>query len=113
MLRVDVILLKDRPELFMLVMAYRGSFVLATILVMLAIRRTSRVRVYDRLVFAWIVLMILIFVLFNFTRPANYLTTAYEVTTSLFHIRPFPSKVKYNIALALSFTAAMMGVDYF
>lgn len=39
MLRVDTILFLDRPKLFMWVVAYRGSFVLATILVMLAIRR--------------------------------------------------------------------------
>jgi diguanylate cyclase (GGDEF)-like protein len=113
MLRVDVILFKDRPELLMLVMAYRGSFVLATILVMLAIRRTSRVRVYDRLVFAWIVLMILFFVLFIFTRPANYLTTAYEIIIPFSIYVLSPLKIKYNVALALSFTAAMMCVDYF
>jgi diguanylate cyclase (GGDEF)-like protein len=113
MLRVDAILFKDRPELFMWVVVHRGSFILATILVMLAIRKTSKVRVYDRLVFAWIVLMILFFMLFNFTRPTNYLTTAYEIIIP-FSIYVFsPLKIKHNVALALSFTAAMMLINYF
>ena len=113
MLRVDAILFKDRPELFMWVLVHRGGFILATILVMLAIRNTSKVRVYDRLVFAWIVLMILFFILFNFTRPTNYLTTAYEIIIP-FSIYVFsPLKIKYNGALALSFTAAMMLINHF
>src|SRR5215208_4805490 len=113
MLRVDTILFKDRHELFMWVLVHRGSFILATILVMLAIRNTSKVRVYDRLVFAWIVLMILFFILFNFTRPTNYLTTAYEIIIP-FSIYVFsPLKIKYNGALALSFTAAMMLINHF
>lgn len=113
MLRVDVILFKDRPELFMWVLVYRGSFVLATILVMLAIRRTSKVRVYDRIVFAWMVLMILFFVLFNFTRPANYVTTAFEIIVPFSIYVLSPLEIKYNIALALTFTAAMMYANYF
>lgn len=113
MLRVDVILFKDRPELFMWVLVYRGSFVLATILVMLAIRRTSKVRVYDRIVFAWMVLMILFFVLFNFTRPANYVTTAFEIIVPFSIYVLSPLEIKYNIALALTFTTAMMYANYF
>ena len=113
MLRVDAILFKDRPALFLVVIVYRGSFVLTTLLVMLAIRKTSKVRVYDRLVFAWIVLMILFFVLFNFTRPASYPTTAYEIIIPFSIYVLSPLKIKYNAALALSFTAAMMFVDYF
>jgi len=113
MLRVDAILFKDRPELLIWVVIYRGSFVLMTLLVMLVIRKTSKVRVYDRLVFAWIVLMILFFVFFNFTRPTNYLTIAYEIIIP-FSIYVFsPLKIKYNVALALSFSAAMMLINYF
>lgn len=113
MLRIDTILFKDRPALFLWVIVYRGSFVLVTLFVMLAIRKTSKVRVYDRLVFAWIVLMILFFVLFNFTRPARYPTTAYEIIIPFSIYVLSPLKIKYNVALALSFTAAMMFVDYF
>ena len=113
MLRVDTILFLDRPKLFIWVVAYRGSFVLATILVMLATRRVRKVRVYDRLVFAWIVLMILFFVLFGFTRPSNYLTIAYEVIIPFSISVLSPLKIKQNAALALSFTAVMACVDYF
>jgi diguanylate cyclase (GGDEF)-like protein len=113
MLRVDIVLFKDQPELFIWVVIYRGSFVFATVLVMLAIRKTRKVRIYDRLVFVWIVLMILFFVLFNFTRPINYLTTAYEIIIPFSIYVLSPLKIKYNVALAVSFTAAMMLVNYF
>jgi diguanylate cyclase (GGDEF)-like protein len=113
MLRVDVILFMGRPRLFMWVLVHRAGFVLATLLVMLAIRRTSKVRIYDRLIFAWILLMVLFFVLFGFTRPANYLTIAYEIIIPFSIYVLSPLKIKYNVALALSFTAATMFVDYF
>src|SRR5574341_448159 len=113
MLRVDAILFKDRSELLMWVLVSRGVFILATVLVMLAIRRTSKVRIYDRLVFAWIVLMILFFVLFTFTRPANYVTTTFEIIIPFSIYVLSPLKIKYNVALALSFTLAMICVDYF
>ena len=113
MLRVDVILFMGRPKLFTWVLVHRAGFVLATLLVMLAIRRTSKVRIYDRLIFAWILLMVLFFVLFGFTRPANYLTIAYEIIIPFSIYVLSPLKIKYNVALALSFTAATMFVDYF
>lgn len=113
MLRVDAILFEDRPELFMWIVLYRGGFVLITLLVMLAILRTKKVRVYDRLVFAWIFLMILFFVPFNFTRPANYLTTAFEIIIPFSIYVLSPLKIKHNLALALGFTAARLYVDYF
>lgn len=113
MLRVDAILFKDRPGSFIWLVAYRGGFVLVTLLVMLLILRTKRVRIYDRLVFAWILLMILFFVPFNFTRPANYLTSAFEIIIPFSIYVLSPLKLKQNVALALGFTVARLSVDYF
>ena len=113
MLRVDVILFKDRPEILMWVVLYRAGFVLATLLFMLAIHRTTKVRDFDRLLLAWIVLMILFFVVFSFTRPANYVTTAFEIIIPLSIYVLSPLKLKYNLALALGFTAAMLAAEYF
>src|SRR5687768_3102247 len=79
MLRVDIILFKDRPGLLMWLLAYRAGFVLLTLIAMFAIRKTTKVRAYDRLTLAWIVLMILFFILSSFTRPSNNLTTAFEI----------------------------------
>lgn len=113
MLRVDIILFRDRPGLLMWVLAFRAGFILITLLVMLAIRRTAKVRVYDRLALAWIVLMILFFILSNFTRPANYLPTAFEIIIPFSIYVLSPLKLKHNFALAFGFTVAALSVDYF
>lgn len=113
MLSVDAILFRDQPEYFVWLAAYRGGFVLVTLLVMLAIHRTNKVRIYDRLVWSWIVFMILFFVLSNFTRPANYLTTASEIIIPFSIYVLSPLKIKHNAALALGFTATALYVDYF
>lgn len=79
----------------------------------LAIRSTDKVRIYDRLVLAWIVLMILFFVLSNLTRPANYPTIASEIIIPFSIYILSPLKIKHYIALALGITAATLYVDYF
>lgn len=113
MFRVDVIFFRDRPAFLLGLAAYRGGFIFATVLVMLAIRRTEKVRVYDRLVSAWIILMILYFVFSSLTRPPNYLTIASEIIIPFSIYILSPLKFKHNMALALWFTAATLYVDYF
>jgi hypothetical protein len=45
--------------------------------------------------------MILFFVMFGFTRPANYLTIAYEIIIPFSIYVLSPLKIKQNAALAL------------
>ncbi|HLF75523.1 MAG TPA: diguanylate cyclase [Anaerolineales bacterium] len=113
MLRADFFLFQDRPGLLVWLAASRIVFVLVTLIVILAIHRTNKVRTYDRLVSAWIVFMILFFVLSNFTRPANYLAIASEIIIPFSIYVLSPLRIKKNIALALSFTAATLFVAYF
>lgn len=113
MLRVDVILFQNRPELLLGVAAYRVGFILATLFVIFAIRKTAKVRVYDRLARVWIILMILFFILSNFTRPANDLSTVSEILIPFSIYVLSPLKLKQNFALASSFTLASLFVDYF
>ena len=113
MLRADFFLFQDRPGLLVWLAASRIVFVLVTLIVILAIHRTNKVRTYDRLVSAWIVFMILFFVLSNFTRPANYLAIASEIIIPFSIYVLSPLRIKKNIALALSFTAATLFVGYF
>jgi diguanylate cyclase (GGDEF)-like protein len=69
--------------------------------------------VYDRLIFAWILLTILFLFLFNFTSPATFLNTPFD-TIVPFAIYVFsPLKMAYNITLALVFSAGTIFVDYF
>jgi diguanylate cyclase (GGDEF)-like protein len=113
MLRVDFILFKDRPGLLLWLIAYRGGFIFVTLLVMFAIRRTTKMRVYDRLVLAWIILMILFFTLSNLTRPTNDLTIASEIIIPFSIYVLSPLKIKHNFALAFVFTVAALFVNYF
>jgi diguanylate cyclase (GGDEF)-like protein len=92
--------------------AYRGTFILITLLTMLAIRKTAKVRVFDRMALTWIVLMILYFMVSSFTRPANYLTTAFEIIIPFSIYILSPLKLKRNFALAISFTIAGLSLNY-
>lgn len=113
MLRMDALCFKDRPDLFTLLVIYRGGFVFLTILVMFAIRKSHKVRVFDRLVFGWLSFTILFLVLSNFTRPANFLTTAFDIIVPFAIYVLSPLKVFYSIALAFGFSMGTLYVDYF
>ncbi len=113
MLRMDALYFGDRPDLFMLLVTYRVGFVFLTILSMLAIHKARKVRVYDRLVLGWISFTILFLVLSNFTRPANYLTTAFDIIVPFAIYVLSPLKVFYSIALAFGFSMGTLYVDHF
>ncbi|MGB8984053.1 MAG: GGDEF domain-containing protein [Anaerolineales bacterium] len=113
MVRMDGVLYQARPDLVMWLVLYRGAFVLASILVMIAIWKTSRVRVYERLILGWLTFTVLFLLLYNFTRPANYLTTAIDVIVP-FAIYVFsPLKITHNIVLAFGFSAGTLFIDHF
>jgi len=113
MLRMDALYFGDRPDLFILLVIYRSGFVFLTILAMLAVRKARKVRVYDRLVLGWISFTILFLVLSNFTRPANYLTTAFDIIVPFAIYVLSPLKVFYSIALAFGFSMGTLYVDHF
>ena len=79
LLQVDAILFENRPDLFYMMVAYRVGYVLVTILVGFVLYRTEKVRIYDRLVFGWMLFTVIFLILFNFTRPADYLTLSFDV----------------------------------
>ena len=113
MLRMDAWYVSNKPDLLMLLILYRGGFVLATLLVVFAITRIRKVRIYDRLILGWVFCAILFFVLSNFTRPSNYLTTASDIIVpfAIYVLSPF--KVLYSIALAFGFSMGTLYVDHF
>ncbi|HLO17316.1 MAG TPA: GGDEF domain-containing protein [Anaerolineales bacterium] len=113
MFRMDVVLYEDNPDMVLWLILYRGGYILVTILVLIAIRKTSKVRIYDRLVLIWMSITILFLLFFNFTRPVNFLNTAFDVIV-LFGIYIFsPLKPIYTIALALSFSMGTLYIDHF
>ncbi|HET9906284.1 MAG TPA: GGDEF domain-containing protein [Anaerolineales bacterium] len=113
MLRMDSWYLRNDPNLLMVLMLYRGGFVIATVLVVLAITRIRKVRIYDRLLLGWVFCAILFFVLSNFTRPTNYLSTASDIIVpfAIYVLSPF--RVLYSIALAFGFSMGTLYVDHF
>ena len=112
MLRMDALLFKDRPNLFVLMALYRGGFILVSFLVMLAIRKTTKVRIFDRLLLGWISFAVLSLVLSNFTRPANYLTTAFDIIVPFAIYALSPLKLFQNIMLALAYSVGTLYIDH-
>ena len=113
MLRMDAWYLRNQPDLLMKLTIYRVGFVLVSLLVVFAITRIRKVRIYDRLLLGWVFCAILFFVLSNFTRPINYLTTASDIIVpfAIYVLSPF--KVFYSIALAFGFSMGTLYVDHF
>ncbi len=113
MISMDGLLYRDSPNLFMWLIIYRGGYILGSILITIVIRKTSKARIYDRLVFTWLLITIFFLLLFNFTRPANFLTTAVDVIVPFAIYILSPLNIVYNIALAFAFSVGTLYVDYF
>ena len=112
MLRMDALLFMDRPNLFMWMALYRGEFILVSFLVMLAISKTTKVRIFDRLLLGWISFAVLSLILSNFTRPANYLTTAFDIIVPFAIYALSPLKLFQNIMLAFGYSAGTLYIDH-
>src|SRR5215207_8548472 len=54
MLRMDAWYLRNEPDLLMKLTVYRVGFVLVSLLVVFAITRIRKVRLYDRLILGWV-----------------------------------------------------------
>lgn len=113
MIGSDVLLYRNRQDLLLWMLLYRGGFVFISILVLIAIRSVSKVKSYDRLMMAWLGFVILFLLLFNFTRPAHFLTTAYDVILPLAIYMISPLKISYSFALAFGFSVGILYIDYF
>src|SRR5690349_743606 len=113
MTRMDLLLYKSNPALFTRLMVYHGIYILISLFIIAAIRKTSKVRIYDRLMLAWLSLTVLGLLLFNFTRPANLLTTTYDVIILFAIYILSPLRISYTVALAFVFSAGTLLLDYF
>ncbi len=109
----DVTLYRERPGLFLWMVLARGGGAFVSILILVAIRSTAAVKVYDRLMLGWLSFVILFLLLFNFTRPANFLTTSYDVILPLAIYIISPFKIFYSLALAFGFSTGILYIDYF
>lgn len=113
MIGTDAVLYANQPALFLWLIIYRMGFGFVSLLTILAIRRTNSTSVYDRLMIIWLCFMILFLLLFNYTRPANFLTTSYDVILPFAIYIISPLKILYTAALALGFSAGTIYIDFF
>lgn len=112
MLRTDALLFADSPDLVMKMALYRAGFILVSIVVIFAISKTTKVRIFDRLVLGWISFAVLSILLFNFTRPANYLTTAFDIIVPFAIYALSPLKLFQNIMLAFAYSVGTLYIDH-
>lgn len=113
MLWVDGILFKDRPALFRFMVLCRTAYAAVTGIFVLVLYRTTKVRVHDRLVIAWILLTILFRLLLNITRPVDYLTAPFDVVFIFLIYLVSPARIKTTLALGMSFSAGILLINRF
>jgi diguanylate cyclase (GGDEF)-like protein len=113
LLVVDAMLFKQRPDLFRWMLIYRGSFVVFTAAMIYAIVKIEKVRVFDRLVLAWLSVTLLYLLTTNFTRPANYLTTTFDIIIIFAIYVLSPLKFQTNAILTLGFSIGTLYIDNF
>lgn len=113
MLGTDIRLYRDRPDLLLWMMVYRVGFAFISIVIMITILRTRKVRVYDYLIRGWLVLVILFLLFYNFTRPANFLTTSYDVILPFAIYIISPLQIFHSLILAFGFSVGTIYIDFF
>ena len=113
MIVIDGLLYKNRPDFLTGLTIYRILYICISLLVVAVIRKTNKVRVYDRLIMAWIFLTILSLLLFNFIRPANLFNATYDVIIPFAIYILSPLKILSTVALAVGYSAGSLVIDYF
>lgn len=108
---VDRLVFLDRPDLFWWMIVYRSVSVLFTLVIAWFILRTDKVRVFDRLIIGWIATAILSLLLYNFTRPHNYLTTVFDIIVVFAIYALSPLRLPTNALLACLFSVGTLYID--
>ena len=113
LLAVDMLFFKDQPAMFRWMVIYRGSFILFTGVMIFAIVKIDKVRIFDRLILSWLATAIVFLVMTNFTRPANYLTTTFDIIFIFAIYVLSPLKFQTNALFALGFSIITIYIDWF
>jgi len=113
MLLVDARLFTNRPDLFRLMIVYRTGYALVTAVFGWIIYRSSKVRVYDRLMASWILFTILFLLLFNFTHLSNYLTASFDFIVLFAIYLLSPLRIQYTVGLAIGYSIGTLVIYFF
>jgi diguanylate cyclase (GGDEF)-like protein len=114
LLHVDAILFSERLNPFLWMVVYRVGYVLVTALLGVLMKRTTRVRSFDRLMSGWILFTIVFLLLINFTRPVNYMMSAIDTLVPFVIYVLSPLRIQKTAALALAFSTGtiIIGVAF-
>jgi diguanylate cyclase (GGDEF)-like protein len=112
-IRMDELLYKSSPALFIASIVYRGLYILISLLIIAAIRKTSRVRFYDRLMLAWLIFTVSSILLFKLLQPTNSFNSTYDVIIPFAVYILSPLRVLSTIALAFGFSVGTLSIDFF
>src|SRR5215813_7945723 len=96
-LSVDLLFFRDRLEMFWQMVAYRSVFILFTAIIIVAMMKTDRVRVFDQLALLWIVVTTLSLLMLNLVRPANYLAPVFDIIAIFAIYVLSPLKFQQNV----------------
>jgi len=109
----DRLIFTTTPDVFGQMLIYRGCYVLISALFIFAIIKADKVRIFDRLLFSWLVFTILCLLLFNFFRPASFQSTVFDIIVVFAIYALSPLKLRSNIILVMAFSAGTLYINYF
>jgi diguanylate cyclase (GGDEF)-like protein len=113
MLSVEVFFIDDRPDMLLQMVVYRATFILFTALIIFAMNRTDRVRSFDQLALAWILVTVASILILNLTRPSDYLSPVFDIITVFAIYVLSPLRFRQNTLLAVSFSICTMLIYFF
>jgi len=111
MLFLDFLWFKGNPALLSWMVWYRLGFGLFTLIIVLALLNAHSPKNSDRIVFVWLLVSAIYLILINFTRSSNYLLTPFGILLPFGIYLLSPLHLKYNFALAVSYSIGTILVD--
>lgn len=112
LLLVDAILFRGRTDMILCMVASRVGYVLVTALFGVFMRRTTRVRSFDRLISGWILFTIFFLLLVNVTRPTNHMMSAIDTLVPFVIYVLSPLRLQKTAALALVFSIGTIVIGF-
>lgn len=113
MLSVDSLFLDGQRELLIWMILLRGLYTAFTLIALLVVQRpkTNHARI-ESVTFVWVLITSVYFILFNFIRPSNHLTTSIDVLLIFGIYVLAPLRMSRLVALTVSFSIGSVAVAF-
>jgi diguanylate cyclase (GGDEF)-like protein len=113
MLSVELLFVENSPDIFLRMVLPRGVFILFTAMIIFAMSRTDRVRSFDQLALAWILVTLGSLLMLSLTRPPDYLSPVFDIITVFAIYVLSPLRFRQNIRLAVGFSIGTVLIYFF